>query len=130
MNSQIIIPNHPQNIFGTRRKLIGLTCRLIELLGRQNDLDTLSIVRVWNRMVHQANGADDLADWLYVLALTVGVNGVARVADDQWSLGGLISTSNAGDLTVLHQYLVYLGIQHVSSAVNGAESRESLWEAT
>lgn len=77
-------------------------------------------------MVEDADCPDDLTGLLDLLE----VLHVAGVADDHWGLGLLTAALDASDLPSAEEDLVHRGVEHVGAAVDGAEPREGLREAT
>lgn len=91
---------------------------------RQNDLATGGIVGLGDWVVHDADSSDDLA------SLSDLIQGVAGVANDQWSLSFFLTTLDTTNFSSVEKDLINFGIQHVSSTVDGAQSTERLWETS
>ena len=96
--------------------IFRLTCLLVHLLGGKNDLNTLSIISVWDWMIQEANGTDNFCNLLCL------IEGVGGIADDHRGLGSLISTSNTHNLSIFVQNLINVRIKHIGTSVDGAES--------
>jgi len=77
-------------------------------------------------VVQNADSANNLADDACLLQ-AVNVRGVA---DNEGSAGGFLAATNTDGATGLEKNLVHRGVKHVSAAVDGAETREGLGEAT
>ena len=75
-------------------------------------------------MVHDANGADDLAIHLSLLQ----ARDVGRVADDERGASRLLTTSHSYGASRLEKNLVYIGVEHVGAAMDGAKTTEGLWQ--
>lgn len=90
----------------------------VQLFGGQDDLDALSVVSARDRMVHDADCSDNLANRLDFIR-----SGVTWIANNQRSFGGKISASNSASLTLfVEENLVYMSVKHVGSTVDGAKS--------
>lgn len=76
-------------------------------------------------MIKEADGSDDSTS-----GLQHSVGSVARITDNHGRTGSFLTTADAGNLAVLHDNLVDLRVEHVGTAMDSAQSRESLREAT
>ena len=103
-----------------------LTSLSLQLLLGQDDLDGWHVLGVWNRVVHDADGSDNLANHLGL----VHVSNIGGVANHEWGLGGLVTGADTDDLAALHKDLIDRGVQHVGTTVNGAQTRERLGETS
>ena len=73
-----------------------------------------------NRMVQQADGADDFSQWFAFIL------GVTWITDDQRCRGSLITALDTDDFAIFHEHLVHLRVQHVGTAVDSAQSGKCL----
>jgi hypothetical protein len=103
-----------------------LTIISFELTGGYYDLGALHVVGFWNWMVHNTYGPNDLVGWL-----KHRVGGVGWVADNERGTGLILTSSESFDFTLLvKEKLIDILIEHECTAMNGAKSRESLWQTT
>ena len=98
-----------------------LTVLAAELLGWDDDLSRRNILGIWQWVVEQANGSDDLTSWL-----EHGLRSVTWVANHDWGFGALRAALDSSGQAVLHGDLVDRSVEHVSATVDGAKSTESL----
>lgn len=73
----------------------------IDLILREDNLDTVGVVRTWNRVLENADGADDftvLNDADFPALLVVGE--VARIANDLLGLDSFGSATHTNKIAV------------------------------
>ena len=100
----------------------------LDLILRNDYLDTVCVVRTRNRVLEDANCADDLAV-LYDAELTALAAGaeVTRVTNDLFGLDSFGSAAYTDKATItVGNDLINWFIEHVSAAINGGETRECL----
>ncbi|KAF1756417.1 hypothetical protein GCK72_012870 [Caenorhabditis remanei] len=93
-----------------------------DLLLWDDNLTRLSIVGVWNRVIQQADGTNDLSGLLDTIL------GVRWITIDLLSTNNLISTLHSNRLSILNDNLVDWLVKHISSSVDCGETSESLWK--
>lgn len=102
----------------------------VDLILGNDDLYAVGIVCTRNRMLEDADCADDLAV-LYdaeLSALTAGAK-VARVTDDLLGLDSLVPAAHADKFTIaIGNDLIYLLVEHVGASIDGGEARKCLRE--
>lgn len=92
----------------------------LKLLLRENNLDRGDTFSVGNLVVDDANSSDDLA-----LDLGLSESGnICGVTDDERGTSILISASDSSHLTILEKNLINGSVEHVSTAMDGAETTE------
>ena len=52
------------------------------------------------------------------------------IANNEWSSGSTIATSDSASLTILEKDLINWGVEHVGTSVDGTETTERLWESS
>lgn len=78
-------------------------------------------------MVKDANSSDNLSVFLDFLEIA----DIARVANNEWGFGFLTSALDASNLAIFSEHnFINLGVEHVCTAVDSAESREGFWETS
>jgi hypothetical protein len=93
-----------------------------------DDLDTVGILCARNRVLENANGADDLPV-LYdaELSAVTGRAKVARITNDLFGLDSFGSAADANEFTVTIGYdLINRFVEHVGTTVNSGETSECL----
>jgi hypothetical protein len=94
----------------------------VELFLRNNDLNTRSVICVRNRVVKNANGSDNLHSFLDFLVL----HDIRGIADNKRSFGNLIIGLDSSDFSIFtKENLVNVGVEHVSTSMDSAKSRET-----
>src|SRR6266404_5408507 len=99
-----------------------------DLILRDDNLDTVGIFCSRNRVLENADGADDLSIFNDANFPTlVVIAKVARIANDVFGLHGFGSATHADKLTIrAGDDLIDWFVEHVSAAVNGGEARKCL----
>jgi hypothetical protein len=100
----------------------------VDLILWENDLDTVGVLRARNRVLENADGADDftLLNDADFPALVV-VNKVARIANDLFGLDSFGSAAHADKFAVrIGDDLVNWLVEHIGATINGGEAREGL----
>jgi hypothetical protein len=100
----------------------------VDLILWENDLDTVGIIRTRNRVLENADGADNFAflndaDFTALLV----VNKVARIANDLFGLDSFGSAAHANNFAIrIGDNLMNRFVKHVGAAINGGEARKGL----
>src|SRR5579863_8125694 len=100
----------------------------VDLILWYDDLDTVDVVCARNRVLEDANGADDLAI-LYDAELPALIGGakVARITDDLLGFDSFGSAAHANKFTItIGNDLINLFVEHVGTTVDGGEARKCL----
>lgn len=108
------------------RKYFVLTIVSIELLGRDDDLDAGSVVSVGNRVVKEADCADDSVGRLEHLIICI-----RRIANNQRCRRYVITTLYTIYFPIrVKSYFFCVLVQHVGSAMDCAQSGECFGKST
>jgi hypothetical protein len=100
----------------------------IDLILWNDDLDTVQIVCTRNRVLEDANGANDLAI-LYdaEFSALVGGSKVARITDDLFGFDSFGSAAHTNKFTVIiGNDLINRFVEHVGTTVDSGEARKCL----
>ncbi len=112
--------------------LSRLTVSSVHLVLRDDDLNTIAIVCAWDRVFQETDHTYKLAsfDGSDLCCFRIWASDeVTGISDDLLSFDRLITASNANKLPIgIGDNFVDLLIEHVSSAIDGTETSEGLWE--
>ena len=100
----------------------------VDLILRNDYLDAVCVLCTRNRVLEDANCADDLAV-LYdaELAALVARAEVTRVTNDLFGLDSFRSAAYTNKVTIaIGNDLINRFVEHVSAAINGGETRKRL----
>jgi hypothetical protein len=109
-------------------RTMTLTMLSLDLILRDDDLDTVGIICTRDRVLEDTDCADDLAV-LYdteLPALTAGAE-VTRVTNDLFGLDSFGPAAYTDKFTItIGDNLIDRFVEHVSTAINGGEARKCL----
>jgi hypothetical protein len=102
----------------------------VDLILGNDNLNTVGIICTRNRVLEDADRADDLAVLhdTELSALTAGAK-VTRVTDDLLGLDSLGPAAYTDKFTItIGDDLIYWLVEHVGASINGGEARKCLRE--
>ena len=101
------------------------------ILGDDN-LDTVCIIRAGYRVLENTDGTDNFAfldDAHLAAVFDLARTEVARITNNLLSLDGLLTAPDADELAIgVKNNFIYGLVEHVGAAVDGAQTREGLWQ--
>lgn len=107
-----------------------LTMLSSDLILRNDNLHTIAIIRIRNRMFQEADRSDDLRFFQhsFLLAILV-IQEVGRVTDAHLRLYSLALRLDADKFAFFVVYDLFDGfVEHVCAAVDCGETSEALWK--